>query len=49
MTLAMGLVTNRAFAMAPGLGLNAIVAFSLVGALELTPAEAMGVVVTEGL
>ncbi|HYO30276.1 MAG TPA: NCS2 family permease [Thermomicrobiales bacterium] len=49
MTLAMGLVTNRAFAMAPGLGLNAIVAFSLVGALGLTPAEAMGVVVTEGL
>ena len=49
MTLAMGLVTNRAFAMAPGLGLNAIVAFNLVGALGLTPAEAMGVVVTEGL
>ena len=49
MTLAMGLATNRAFAMAPGLGLNAIVAFSLVGALGLTPAEAMGVVVTEGI
>lgn len=49
MTIAMGLYTNRAFAIAPGLGLNAIVAFSLVGSLGLTPAEAMGVVVTEGL
>lgn len=49
MTLAMGLVTNRAFAMAPGLGLNAIVAFNLFGALGLTPREAMGVVVAEGL
>ncbi len=49
MTIAMGLVTNRAFAIAPGLGLNAIVAFSLVGSLGLTPAEAMGVIVTEGL
>jgi len=49
MTIAMGLYTNRAFAIAPGLGLNAIVAFSLVGSLGLTPAEAMGVVVTEGI
>ncbi len=49
MTLAMGLYANRAFAIAPGLGLNAIVAFTLVGQMGLTPAEAMGVVVTEGL
>jgi AGZA family xanthine/uracil permease-like MFS transporter len=49
MTLAMGLYTNRAYAIAPGLGLNAIVAFTLVGQLGLTPAEAMGVVVVEGV
>ena len=49
MSLAMGLYTNRAFAIAPGLGLNAVVAFTLVGQLGLTPAEAMGVVVVEGL
>ncbi len=49
LTIAMGLYTNRAYAMAPGLGLNAIVAFSLVGAMGLTPAQAMGVVVVEGI
>jgi AGZA family xanthine/uracil permease-like MFS transporter len=49
LTIAMGLYTNRAFALAPGLGLNAIVAFNLVGTLGLTPAEAMGVVVAEGI
>ena len=49
LTLAMGLYTNRAFAIAPGLGLNAIVAYSLVGTMGLTPAEAMGVVVAEGV
>src|SRR5688500_2654595 len=31
MTILMGLVTNRAFAIAPGMGINAIVAFQLVG------------------
>ena len=49
LTLAMGLYTNRAFAMAPGLGLNAIVAYNLVGVMGLTAAEAMGVVVAEGV
>jgi AGZA family xanthine/uracil permease-like MFS transporter len=49
LTLAMGLYTNRAFAIAPGLGLNAIVAYNLVGTMGLTPAEAMGVVVAEGI
>jgi AGZA family xanthine/uracil permease-like MFS transporter len=48
-SIAMGLYTNRAFALAPGLGLNAIVAYNLVGTMGLTPAEAMGVVVVEGL
>lgn len=49
MTLAMGLYTNRALAIAPGLGLNAIVSFTLAGAMGLTFPEAMGVVVTEGI
>ena len=49
LSIAMGLYTNRAFALAPGLGLNAIVAYNLVGTMGLTPAEAMGVVVVEGL
>jgi AGZA family xanthine/uracil permease-like MFS transporter len=49
LSIAMGLYTNKAFALAPGLGLNAIVAYNLVGTMGLTPAEAMGVVVAEGI
>lgn len=49
MSILMGLYTNRAIGMAPGLGLNAIVAYTLVGAMGLSFPEAMGVVVTEGL
>jgi AGZA family xanthine/uracil permease-like MFS transporter len=49
LTLAMGLYTNRAFALAPGLGLNAIVAYNLVGTMGLSAPEAMGVVVVEGV
>ena len=49
MTIAMGLVSGYPFALAPGLGLNAVVAFQLVGNEGLSYPEAMGVVVTEGL
>ncbi len=49
MTILMGLVTNKAFALASGLGLNTFVAFTLVAGLGLTFPEAMGVVVLEGL
>ena len=49
MTLAMGLVSNYPFAIASGMGLNAVVAFQLVGAQGLTYGEAMGVIVTEGV
>lgn len=49
MTLAMGLAANYPFAMAAGLGLNAFVAFTLVGSLGLSWPEAMGVIVIEGL
>jgi AGZA family xanthine/uracil permease-like MFS transporter len=47
--LAMGLYANYPFAMAAGLGLNAFVAFTLVGALGLSWPEAMGVIVIEGV
>src|SRR6185369_9851932 len=48
MTIAMGLVANYPFALAAGLGINAIVAFSLTGR-GLSAAGAMGVIVIEGL
>lgn len=49
MTIAMGLATNRAYAIAPGMGLNAVVAFQLIAAMGLTASQAMGVIVTEGV
>jgi AGZA family xanthine/uracil permease-like MFS transporter len=49
MTIAMGAVTNYPFAMAAGLGINAIVAFTLAGIYGLSAAGAMGVIVWEGL
>jgi adenine/guanine/hypoxanthine permease len=49
MTIAMGLFTNRAYAIAPGLGLNAFVAFTLVANEGLGFPAAMGLVVIEGL
>lgn len=49
MTLAMGLLTNYPFALAAGLGLNAVVAFTLTFGLGMSPAQAMGVVVIEGV
>jgi adenine/guanine/hypoxanthine permease len=48
MTIAMGLYSNYPFALAAGLGINGIVAFSLT-AKGLSPAGAMGVIVIEGL
>lgn len=48
-TIAMGLATNYPFAVASGMGLNAVVAFQLVGTDGMTYPEAMGVVVVEGL
>jgi adenine/guanine/hypoxanthine permease len=49
MTILMGLYTNRALALAPGMGLNAVVAFQLVTGMGLPWAAAMGVIVLEGL
>jgi AGZA family xanthine/uracil permease-like MFS transporter len=48
MTIAMGAWANYPFALAAGLGINAIVAFSLTGR-GLSPAGAMGVIVLEGV
>jgi AGZA family xanthine/uracil permease-like MFS transporter len=49
MTIAMGLIGNYPLALAAGLGINAIVAFTLVAGKGLTPAGAMGVIVIEGI
>jgi adenine/guanine/hypoxanthine permease len=49
MTILMGLYTNKAYALAPGLGINAIVAFQLVGQQGLSFASAMGLIVCEGI
>ena len=49
MTIAMGLYTNRAYALAPGLGLNAVVAFNLVVQEGLSYKSAMGLIVLEGI
>jgi AGZA family xanthine/uracil permease-like MFS transporter len=48
-SIAMGLVANFPLALASGLGLNAIVAFTLILGLGLSWQEAMAVVVVEGL
>jgi AGZA family xanthine/uracil permease-like MFS transporter len=48
-TLAMGLLTNLPFALASGLGLNAIVAFDLILGRKLPWQVAMACVVIEGL
>ncbi len=49
MTIVMGVVGNYPLALAAGLGINAIVAFTLVAGKGLTPAGAMGVIVIEGV
>jgi adenine/guanine/hypoxanthine permease len=48
-TLAMGLSTNLPFALAPGLGINAVVAFDLILGRHLPWPVAMSVIVIEGL
>ncbi len=49
LTIVMGLATNYPLALASGMGLNAAVAFQLVGGLKLPWQAAMGVVFLEGL
>ncbi|MGH2393413.1 MAG: solute carrier family 23 protein, partial [Candidatus Limnocylindria bacterium] len=49
LTLAMGLVANYPYALAAGLGLNAVVAFELILTRGFTWQEAMAVIVWEGV
>jgi AGZA family xanthine/uracil permease-like MFS transporter len=49
MCAAMGLWANLPFALAPGMGLNAVVAYQLMVGARYTFAEAMGVIVLEGI
>ncbi len=49
LSIAMGLASNYPLALAPGMGLNAVVAFELVAARGLTWPQAMTVVFLEGL
>ena len=49
LTIAMGLATNYPFALAAGLGLNAVVAFELILSRGLAWQDAMAVIVWEGI
>ncbi len=49
MTILMGLVANYPLALATGLGLNAFVAFGIAKLPQMTWADAMGLVVLEGI
>src|SRR4030042_2925719 len=49
MCVFMGLWTNYPFALAPGMGLNAIVSYQMVLNMGLSWPQAMGVIVLEGL
>ena len=49
MTIVMGIVGRYPLALAAGLGINAIVAFTLIAGKGLTVAGAMGVIVIEGV
>jgi len=48
-TAAMGLATNLPFALAPGLGINAVVAFDVIIGRELPWPVGMAIIVIEGL
>src|SRR5690625_2493335 len=49
LTILMGVVANYPLALAAGLGLNAVVAFSIAVLPDMTWADAMGIVVLEGI
>lgn len=49
MTILMGVVANYPMALAAGLGINAMVAYTLVGMNGMTYADAMGLIVIEGV
>lgn len=45
----MGLLTNTSFALASGMGINAVVVFTIIFGLGLSWQQAMGVIVIEGI
>ena len=49
MSILMGVLANFPLALAAGLGLNAVVAFSIAGIPNVTWADAMGLIVIEGI
>ena len=49
MTMMMGLTTNYPYAVASGMGLNAVVAFQLIVGMKLPWSAAMGVIFMEGV
>lgn len=49
MTILMGVIANFPMAISAGLGINAMVAYTIVGTQGMTYADAMGLVVIEGL
>lgn len=49
MTIVMGVIANYPLAMAAGLGINAMVAYTIVGTSGVTFADAMGLIVIEGV
>ena len=49
MSMIMGLVTNTPFALASGMGINAVVIFTIVFGLGLSWQQAMGIIVIEGI
>jgi len=49
MTMLMGLLSNYPFAVASGMGLNAVVAFQLIVGMKLPWSAAMGVIFLEGV
>ena len=49
MSMLMGLITNTPFALASGMGINAVVVFTIIFGLGLTWQQAMGIVVLEGI
>ncbi|SPT54236.1 Guanine/hypoxanthine permease pbuG [Actinomyces bovis] len=49
MTILMGVVANYPMALAAGLGINAMVAYTIAGTKGMTYADAMGLIVIEGV
>jgi len=49
MSITMGLITNTPFALASGMGINAVVVFTIILGLGLSWQQAMGIIVIEGI